>query len=126
MRVFEDREFRSLYDQPLLPWSRGKVFEDLEFHRCYFQSCALSITRNPRARSLVRNVRLVDCIAGAAAKLYTPIIDNVLVDGLKTEELLPAWGAVFRHLTIRGRIGRLMLNSAIAVGTAKREEQRAF
>ncbi len=56
------------------------------------------------------------------------VFEDVVVDGLRTPgDLLITWGAVFKHITLKGNIGRIMLNSVISPpGLAKPHEQRAF
>jgi hypothetical protein len=119
-KVFEKQEFESFYDR-----NSGRTFSDLEFRQCRFVSSGISISRNPRKRSTVRNVRLIQCeVLGCA--IDTAIIEDVLVDGLKTNGLFQTWGAVFKHVTLRGKIDRIMLSPAVAPGVAKPHEQRAF
>ncbi len=36
------------------------------------------------------------------------------------------WGAAFKHLTLKGKIGRVMFSPAVAPATATREQQQAF
>jgi hypothetical protein len=76
-------------------------------------------------RSTVRNVKLVECEQRGCA-LEAAIVEDVLVDGFKTNGLFQTWGAVFRHVTFRGKIGRIMISPAMAAGTATPTEQRAF
>ena len=119
MRVFEKEEFRSFYDDG------GQVFQDLEFRRCHFVSSAISITKDPRLRSTVRNVKLINCQQHGCA-IDTAVLEDVLIDGLKTNGLVQTWGAVFKHVTMRGKIGRIMLSPLVATGQAPPEVQRAF
>jgi hypothetical protein len=49
-----------------------------------------------------------------------------MIDGLRTHNLLACWGTVFKHVVLRGQIGRIMISPAVATGTATPEEQRAF
>ena len=74
----------------------------------------------------MRNVRLIGCeVMGCA--LNAAIVEDVVVDGLETHgDLLQTWGAVFKHVTLRGDIGRIMISPAVATGLAKPHEQRAF
>ncbi|HET7788452.1 MAG TPA: hypothetical protein VFL36_20935 [Myxococcales bacterium] len=56
----------------------------------------------------------------------TAVLDTVTIDGLKTIGLLQCWGAVFKHVVLRGRIGRVMFSSILAPGVdgfAPRNEQ---
>ncbi len=123
VRVFENRVFECLYDRG------GRIFENLEFRHCRFESCALSITTNPRRRSIVRNVRLIQCEQEGCA-IDTAIIEDVVVDGLNTHgQLLQTWGAVFKHVTLKGNIGRVMFSPKVGLGVkgfAKPQVQRAF
>ena len=120
MRVFEKQEFHSFYDR-----DSGRIFEDLEFRKCYFEGSAISVTLDPRLRSTVRNVRLIQC-ARRGCSIWPAVVEDVLVDGLKTNGLLQTWGAVFKHVTLRGRIDRVMFSSAVAPGQATQQQQRAF
>ncbi len=106
MKIYEDRTFEGLYDD-----RSRRVFSDLEFRHCRFESCALSICSTPKQRSTVRNVHLVQCVhCGCSVK--AAIIEDVLVDGLTTEGgLLQCFGAVFKHVTLKGRIDRLMISN---------------
>jgi len=119
-RVYERQEFRSFYDR-----DSGARFEDLEFRRCKFVSCAISITRNPLFRSTARNVRLIQCEEAGCA-LEPGIFAEILVDGLKTHGLFQTWGAVFKHVTLTGKIGRVMISPFVAPGSTTPEQQRAF
>lgn len=121
MRVYQKEEFRSFRDR-----DSGAVFSDIEFRECYFQSCAISITRNPGLRSTVRNVRMIGC-SHRGCTIYAAIFEDVLVDGLKTHaQPLQCWGAVFNRVVLRGRIDTLMTSAPISAMPAAPEEQAAF
>ena len=120
MRIFEKQHLDDFMDR-----GTASVFADLEFRQCSFTSSGVSITRDPRLRSTVRNVKLLRCEARGCV-VDTAIIEEVLVEGLKTHGLLQCWGAVLRHVTLRGRVGRIMLSRAVATATALPSEQRAF
>jgi hypothetical protein len=121
MRVFEEQQFDSFDDR-----DSGALFSDIEFRNCYFESCAVSITRNPNLRSTVRNVRLVNC-SQRGCSIRTAIFEDVVVDGLKTHgQLLQCWSAVFNRVVMSGKIDRLMTSPAVSGGLATPEEQAAF
>lgn len=124
VKVFENREFRSFYD-PFLPFLPGRTFSDLEFRHCRFVSSGISTTRNPRRRSTIRNVKVIQCTV-VNLNIHTAIVEDVLVDGLETPNGFHTWGAVFKHVTLRGKIGSIMLNPAVSLGLAKPHEQQAF
>ncbi len=119
-KVFEGREFRSYHDR-----NSGRTFSDLEFRYCRFISSWISTTRKPRKRSTIKNVRLLSC-EEIGCVIDTAIIEDVVIDGLKTYDLLQTWGAVFRHVVLKGYIGRIMISPAVATGLAKPREQLAF
>jgi hypothetical protein len=74
-KIFTNQEFQSFYDR-----NSGRVFQDLEFRGCRFTSSSVSITRNPRRRSTVRNIRLTQCEEIRCA-LNAAIVEDVIVDG---------------------------------------------
>jgi hypothetical protein len=119
-KIFTNQEFQSFYDR-----NSGRVFRDLEFRKCRFISSSLSITRNPRRRSTVRNVKLTQCEEIGCA-LNAAIVEDVIVDGLKTSDLFQSWGAVYKHVLLKGNIGRIMISPVVATGMAKPKEQAAF
>jgi hypothetical protein len=118
--VFDRQQFECFYDQ-----DSARTFSELEFRRCYFESCAISITTDPLLRSTIRNVKLIDC-EQRGCTLNTAIVEEVLVDGFKTNRLFQTWGAVFKHVTLRGKLGRIMISPAVVPGIATPQEQRAF
>jgi hypothetical protein len=127
-RIFEGQEFPSFRDHNWgLPWSLprpGRIFEDLEFRRCTFVGSSLSRTNKPKLRSTVRSVRLLDC-QEIGCTLDAAIVEDVLVDGLETTGLLLIWGAVFKHVTLRGHIGSFMI-SPLVTSRPESAVQQAF
>lgn len=121
LKVFENRSFEHMRDGD----SRA-CFANMDFRACYFQGCTLSITRRPSLRSTVRNVRLIGC-SQRGCSIDAAIIEELTVDGFTTHgQLLQTWGAVFKHVTLRGKIDRLMISQTILAGLADPEEQAAF
>ena len=120
-QVFENQLFRRLHDR-----NSRSVFSDIEFRKCRFDNCDISITDDPRLRSTVRHVRLIDCEYYETGGLSAAIIEEALVDGLRIHGLLQTWGMVFKHVTLRGRIGRMMLSNNIAPVITTQATQRAF
>lgn len=119
MRVFENQEFTSFYDRG------GNLYEDLLFRKCKFISSSVSITEDVARRSTVRNVTLERCrVVGSA--LECAVVEDVLVDGLQTSDLHQAWGAVFKHVTLRGKIGRLMTIPRLGPRSRGTPEQAAL
>jgi hypothetical protein len=119
MRTFENEEFTAFYDRG------GNVYEDLYFKKCTFISSSISITYDPANRTTVRNVTLERCrVVGSA--LDCAVVEDVLVDGLQTSDLHQAWGALFKHVTLRGKIGRLMVTTLVSPRHRNTPVQAAF
>jgi hypothetical protein len=69
---------------------------------------------------------MVQCEA-ARCTLESGVVEDVLVDGLRTSGVLHAWGAVFKHVTLRGKIDRIMLSQFVrAVAGATADQAAAF
>lgn len=107
MRVFENQTFHRFIDH-----ESGAVFSDVEFRCCRFDNCSVSITHEPTRRSMVRNVRLVNCISNGAY-VDRAIIEDVLIENLKSPGLFQIFGAVFKHVVLRGKIDRLMISNEV-------------
>jgi len=126
-RVFEHQSFEDLNDDLLLPWPFRKTpsrFEDLEFRHCTFSRCQLSLSGNPNRRTVVSHVNLLNCRA-IGCDLNQAIVEDVLVDGLSTP-LLSSWGAVFKHVTLRNRIGSILLNHLVTPSQPDSRTQHMF
>lgn len=120
MTIIERQTFAGVIDR-----GDAGIVEGLSLRRCYFEGCGLSMTTSPGRRTLVRNVELLRC-EQRGCSVDGAVLDTVLIDGLKTHGLLQTWAAAFRHVTLRGRVGRLMLSGAVAMGTATPAQQAAF
>jgi hypothetical protein len=80
---------------------------------------------NPRKRSLIRNIQLIDCeVTGCT--IYPAIIEDVLVSNLITHNLLQTQGTVFKHIKLEGNIGEIMINPFVNPGWATPKEQSVF
>jgi hypothetical protein len=92
------------------------TYENYELEGCTFQSSTISAaTRDPKDRSIVRHVRLKDCFS-AASDVGPAILDEVIVDGLDSgPELLFVWGAAFRHVLLRGKVGSIKVNRGLGI-----------
>lgn len=116
-----EREFECFDDR-----DSGAVFSDIEFQRCYFEGCDLSITRDPALRSTIRKAKLLDC-SQRGCGLHAAIVQDVVVDGFNTKgQLFQVWGAVFNRVVLRGNIGRVMISSVVDLMGERPEVQKAF
>jgi hypothetical protein len=72
----------------------------------------------------VRNLRLIGC-SQRGCSLDAAILENVLVDGLKTNgQLFQTWGAVFSRVVLRGKIDRLMVSNDVFPSMLIGEDER--
>ena len=120
MKLFENQTFQRFQDR-----NSAAMFSDLEFRNCHFLSGAISITLDPKLRSTIRHVKLIRC-ENTGGSLWPAIVEDVTVDGLKTHRLFQSWGAVFKHVVLKGKIGRVMFSPAVYAGKATKEQQQAF
>lgn len=101
MTVIENKSYRSLFD-------RGEVgtIEHLEFRHCEFRNCGLSLTPVCADRTVCRDVRLYECSA-INCWIGPALLEEMIISGLETNQLLIAWGPLFKHVTIEGNIGEM-------------------
>ena len=107
MQRFENQTFCDFDDR-----DSAAVFSDIEFYQCRFDGCLISITRNPNLRTTVRNVSLTNCALNGGS-IGTAIIEDVVVNDLRISGLCQIFGAVFKHVTLCGRIGNFMANNDV-------------
>jgi hypothetical protein len=120
MRTFIKRKFESYSDR-----DSARTFSDAVFQNCLFVSSFISMTRNPTKRSVIRNVRIENC-EEVGCTIHAAILEEIMVDGLKTHGLLQSWGTVFRHVVIRGRIDGFMASQILQPGLITKEQQTLF
>lgn len=115
----EHQTFEGLVDRG------GSAYEDIELRRCTFRSCAFGITYDPNQRSVARRIRLTAC-GTEGLVIRTGVFEDVTIDGLRTRGLLQVWAGAYRHVTLRGRIGRIMLSRLVEPSQATVAQQAAF
>ena len=116
MRVFEKQTIGRTRDR-----DSGAVFSDYRYERCEFDSCELSLASRPELRSTIRNCHLHRCIARQNCSINTAIVEDCVVDGLETRGPVVVHGAVFKHVVLKGKVGRLILTNPLGEGPGFRE-----
>lgn len=112
--------FTQLFDR-----DSAACFENTVFSNCVFDNSALSLTKSPQLRSTVRNVRLTACVS-VNCGIGPALFDDVIIDGLETNDLLICWSPLFRHVTLKGKIGKIKVNIAAHFVDRSPEVQRPF
>ncbi len=100
------QRFEMLSDHELGPRLCDVVLEDCVFMACHYGNTA----KSPADRRCVQNVDVVNCRTTSNCSLGPVVLESVSVNGLKTGGVCIAWGAVYRHVTLAGRCGKLFLN----------------
>jgi hypothetical protein len=111
MKTFEWRKFEDFEDR-----GSAGTFSNLIFSHCEFDHCILSLTSNPKRRSTFRNITMVNCSVGSVG-LRCAVLEDTVIDGLKTRGLLQAWGAVFRHVVLLTLAQPSILRTELPVGS---------
>lgn len=101
-----------IHDQAFQGWSEfdsGRTHSGISFVNCEFRRCVLALhERNLSLRPRVSNMQFKDCSEDGCQVIAT-IVEDVVIDGLKTSGHFQTWAAVFKHVTLKGRIGPMML-----------------
>jgi hypothetical protein len=101
--LFKDLRSR---DEPIM-------LEDLSFIRCTFLGCSLRSTDVSR-RARIRRVSLSGCeVVGESSRIRGAIVEDCTIDELKTGGLLHLDGCAFKHVLLRGAIGRVLLTNRL-------------
>ncbi|HET7181768.1 MAG TPA: hypothetical protein VFI15_05995 [Candidatus Limnocylindrales bacterium] len=116
-RTFRDRTFRGMR-------ADGGIVEGMAAFKCTFEGCWIGMRDRSDRRTIIRNVALIDCHARGFMS-GPAIFENVLVDGLTTSNLPIFEAPAFRHVVLRGKLGRIMV-SHVHSTVAPKSERPAF
>ena len=119
MEKYFNQTFECFYDQ-----ETQEIFENIEFDKCVFDNCRISQTNNPFYRSTVRNVKLTNCKT-IHSDTGIAIIEDVMVENLTVVQILQIYGSVYKHVTLKGKIGDIMLCDFPPLNVFDEEEQEA-
>ena len=105
MIEFNGKTFDSVRDQ-----GSGRTFSGFSFVDCHFQSCFVHCEQAEiERRTRIADMSLRNC-SHAGCALDGGIVEDVLVENFKTAKMFHTWGAVFKHVTFKGKIGRVMFS----------------
>jgi hypothetical protein len=100
----EKQEFHGLFGG-----EHGDAYAGYEFVACGFTWCGIAGGDDPARRTFVRDVSMQRCRVRECS-LGPAIIEDAVIDGVTIGGVLIIFGAVFRHVTLRGRIGPIIYN----------------
>jgi hypothetical protein len=119
VRTISDKEFQGLKIR-----DQSAVIGPIRLERCHLDHCGARGWKVD-SRPVFRSCELIAaterrCSVGGV------VFDEVLVDGLQTDDLLFIWGCAFRHVVLRGRVGRLLLSQLVSPLPEYRALAQAF
>jgi hypothetical protein len=120
MNTYDRQNFLQRFDR-----DSGALYESIQFINCNFDNCALSLTKSPGLRSIVRNVLVTNCVTSNCG-IGPAVFEDVTVDGLDTNDLLILWSPLFKHVTLRGKVGKIKINTAAHFVDRSAEVQQPF
>lgn len=103
-RVFSGRQ-ESLWQLVM-----GCEISDLEIENCVFQSCSLAGAQSVEKRTRVRNVILKNCRV-CSCVIFHAIIEDTIIENMTIENDHFIFGAAFRHVTLRGDFGAIVISN---------------
>ena len=95
---------------------RVMTVADLEFIRCKFSASGFGYrhTSDFSRRSSARNIRIIDCQIRKC--LIGPgMLEDIYIENLNSDVTI-VWGALFNHVTIKGRCDKLMIHGITGQG----------
>lgn len=120
MKSVADQRFENLFDH-----GKRLSLEFMQFERCTFANCILSRTTDVANRSTVKGVHLRQCTIGGC-NVGPAVFEDCSVEGLETDDLLIIWGALFKHVTVAGSIGKIKINQLASGLRRDPDVQRPF
>jgi hypothetical protein len=119
MKHISEKVFEQKYDRG------GLRVSDSSFSGCTFDNCGLSLTADPNAMSRIQNLEAIHCksLNSTVGPCY---LENVRVSDLQTSDLLIIWGALFHRVEVKGKVGKIKINTAIHDPHASPAVQHTF
>jgi hypothetical protein len=119
MKEFRDREFHRSIDRG------GGSATDCRFINCQFVNSGFSLTSDPDHMSIARHIVLEDCHI-CNTDVGPSVLEDIEVVDLSTDGIFIAWSPYLRHVTFRGKNGRLKINRSYSCVDFDPEIQQRF
>jgi hypothetical protein len=113
--TFEDRCLRPT----------DSVVQNVSFSKCSFDNCTVLGAEHPSQRVILRNIEIINS-GQRASSIANAAIEDAVISGMGKEGRIPlfAWGAVFKHVTLRGKLSAMKLNRWVAPVPPPSKQQR--
>jgi hypothetical protein len=99
----------------------GKIFSGYCFDHCKFIGSDI-ISTSHNKRNIIKNMTLSHC-EEKSCSIHGAIIEDTLIDGIKSHDLFQIWGTVFKKVVLKGNIGRLMISPRVFIVGFEKEQQ---
>lgn len=108
---FEKQEINDYHDP-----DRIMTVSDLEFVKCKISSSGFGFRHSPdfSQRSSAKNIRLIGCQVRKCL-IGPALLEDVHIENLNSDMII-VWGALFKHVTIKGRCDKLMIHGITGRG----------
>ena len=107
LQEFEGQVFRDVFDV-----DSGRTFSDYELRDCLFENCTISSVVNPNRRSTIRRVAIFGGKASGVS-IHPAILEDIWVEDLETMDPVRIRGAVFKRVTLTGRVGSIEIGPKV-------------
>ena len=114
MQRFEKQDIHGYHDP-----DRIMTVADLEFAKCKISGSGFGYRRSPdfSQRSNAKNIRLVGCQVRKCL-IGPAVLEDIQIENLNSDVTI-IWGALFKHVTIKGRCDKLMIHGGYESGMPK-------
>jgi hypothetical protein len=111
MKRYENQEFTSRYDPDAI-----LSFSDMEFVKCKFLGGGFGYRHAPdfSQRTSASNIIIKDCEVRKFG-IGPALLSDIHIENLRSDVVI-VWGAVLRHVTIKGRFDKLMIHGITGHG----------
>jgi hypothetical protein len=111
MQHFEKQEFQNRHDPDVI-----LAFRDCEFVKCKFMGGGFGYRHSPdfAQRTSAANIRIIKC-ESQKFSIGPALLEDIYVENFRGD-LVTIWGALFRHVTIKGRCDKLMIHGITGQG----------
>ncbi|MBI9052146.1 MAG: hypothetical protein JEZ00_22210 [Anaerolineaceae bacterium] len=128
-KTMEKKEIKYFSDR-----NSGNIFSDFIFNNIHFLGSSINYYKSPaksmglskllnfqKNRTIIRNIHINQC-EQTGCKLHGVIAENIVIDGLKTHNPFHSWATVYKHVTLKGKIGSIMISPNLYIAPDKKEK----